>query len=170
MSLNVEGGARSPNNRKLNQGVMERMRHVRILGMTIAAFLALAAAGTSSALAVKNPTKSAKIFVNCPVNGFAAGLEEARPDLLCIFGATEPGEGGQFRVGKITVPLSKQIVLQYGAAIANEKEEEVINEKGEGTGGSTEYYIPPTHGAEAITPTPERVPGEPIANITTTEQ
>jgi hypothetical protein len=116
----------------------------------VAAF-ALSAVAASSALAVKNPTKSAKIFKNCPVNGEGGGS----PDVSCIFGATELGEGGQFTVGPITVPLARQIVLQYGISQPSEYEFP---------------FIAPTHGAEAITPTPEKVPGEPIAHITSAEQ
>ena len=128
------------------------MRHVRMLGLCLVAALAVVAVAASSALAVKLPTKSAKIYVNCPVNGEADGFKDA----ACVFGATEPNEGGQFTVGPITVPLAKQIVLQYGLA-ENEEANELL-------------YIAPTHGVEAITPTPEKVPGEPIAHITPAEQ
>ena len=127
------------------------MRHVRMLGLCVVAVFALAAVTASSALGFKNPDFSAKIFANCPTAGEADGfLDEA-----CTVGATEPKEGGQFTVGPITVPIVKQIVLQYGLT-ENEKEELL--------------YIPPANGAEAITPTPEKVPGEPIAHITPAEQ
>jgi hypothetical protein len=105
----------------------------------------MGAAAASSALAVKNPSSSWKIYSNCPVNEADA----------CIFGATELNEGGQFTVGPITVPLAKQIVLQYGLTENAAEELE---------------FVAPTNGAEAITPTPETVPGEPIAHITSTEQ
>ena len=130
------------------------MRHLRILGLCLAAAFAISAAVASSAVAtIKNPTKSKKIFVNCPVTGNA---ENGVPNNLCIFAATEPKEGGRFKVGPITVPITKQIVLQYGDALDEE------------TGG--EFYVPPNNGVEAISPTPEPVPGEPIANITLREQ
>jgi hypothetical protein len=122
-----------------------------MLGLSLIAAFAMSAVATSSALAVKNPTNSVKIFENCPVHGEGGGS----PDVSCIFGATELGEGGQFTVGPITVPLAKQIILQYG--ISQPSEEEFP-------------FIAPTHGAEAITPTPEKVPGEPIAHITPAEQ
>ena len=127
------------------------MRHVRMLGFGLIAAFVTVAFTASSALAFKNPDKSAKIFANCPTTGEADGF----PDVACTVGATEPKEGGQFTVGPITVPIVKQIVLQYG--IAEGENEELL-------------YVPPTHGAEAITPTPERVPGEPIAHITEAEQ
>jgi hypothetical protein len=127
------------------------VRHVRMLGLCLFAGLALAAVTASSALAFKNPDKSAKIFANCPTTGEADGF----PDVACTVGATEPKEGGQFTVGPITVPIVKQIVLQYG--IAEGENEELL-------------YVPPINGAEAITPTPEKVPGEPIAHITEAEQ
>ena len=130
------------------------MRHVRTLGLCLVAVLAMSAVAASSALAVKNPTKSVKIFKNCPVSGISE--QNGLPNDLCIFAATEAKEGGQFTVGPITVPLVKQIVLQYGLA-----ENEETGEEG---------YVPPTHGVEAITPTPEPVPGEPIAHISLAEQ
>jgi hypothetical protein len=127
------------------------VRHVRMLGLCIVAVLALAAVSASSALALKNPTKSIKIFDKCPVTGL--------DNVDCVFGATEPGEGGQFTVGPITVPLAKQITLQYGLEVTEGPHyEEVLT------------YLPPTHGAEAINPTPERVPAEPLNNITQAEQ
>jgi hypothetical protein len=144
------------------------VRHVRMLGLCLVAAFALVAVTASSALAVKNPTRSVKIFKNCPVNGTAQGKIETRPDVDCVFGATAPGAGGQFTVGPITVPLTKQIVLQYGIAFAGEQEQEEY--EAEGGEGTLLLYVPPANGAEAITPTPEKVPGEPIAHITAAEQ
>ncbi len=133
------------------------MRHLRMLGRCLAAAIAIGAVASSSALAktVKNPSYSKKLFVNCPVTGDSAA---GQPNVLCIFAATEPNEGGRFKVGPIEVPIAKQIVLQYGLA---------FNEEG---GGFAEEYVPPTNGVEAIRPTPEKVPGEPIAHITLREQ
>jgi hypothetical protein len=144
------------------------VRHVRMLGLFLAAAFVLVALTASSALAIKNPTKSTKIFANCPVNGSAMGKVEPRPDQLCVVGATAPGDGGQFTVGGITVPLAKQIVLQYGLALSNEQEQ--AEYEAEGGEGQLLEYIPPANGAEVITPAPEKVPGEPIAHITPTEQ
>ncbi len=134
------------------------MRHLRILGLCVAAVFAVGAVVASSALAgvikpPSNPEKAKKYFVNCPVLGHSEnGLEND----LCIVAATEPGEGGQFTVGPITVPLAKQIVLQYGLSQDEETGEE--------------FYVPPNNGVEAIKPTPEQVPGEPIAHISLKEQ
>src|SRR5271166_791214 len=105
---------------------------------------------------VKNPTKSLGIFKNCPVNGVSPG---GNPAVACVFSATEAApEGGSFTVGGITVPLAKQVQLQYAVAEKPYPEEEV------------EEFIAPTNGAPAIVPTPEVVPGEPIGNITEAEQ
>jgi hypothetical protein len=141
-----------------------------MLGLCLVAVFATGAFAASSALAIKNPTKSPKIFVNCPINGTAQGLEEIRPDTDCVFGATEEKEGGQFTVGPITVPLAKQIVLQYGFAFNSNHEAEEAANRGEPLEATLDFYIAPTHGAQAITPTPEKVPGEPIAHITEAEQ
>ena len=130
------------------------MRHVRMLGPCLVAVFAFAAIGTTSAsAAIKNPTKSRKIFENCNLHGLA---EERWPVVDCTVGATENKEGGQFTVGPVTVPIVKQIVLQYGLAV-NEETGEVP-------------AVAPTHGVEFITPAPEKVPGEPIAHISVAEQ
>jgi len=136
------------------------VRRVRILGLCLVAAFALAAVGASSALAaVKNPTKSRKIFDNCPVGvEVETGPGEFDATELCVFGATEPTEGGQFTVGPITVPIVKQISLQYGLTYNPNNSEAGF------------FYVPPAHGAPAITPASEPVPGEPIANITPAEQ
>jgi hypothetical protein len=135
------------------------VRHVRMLGLCLVAAVAMSAVATSSAFAVKNPTKNLKIFQNCPVHGVSEG---GNPVVSCTFGATEVGEkgtapGGHFTVGPITVPIEKQIILQYGLA------ENPLNEE-------VEEFVAPTHGVEAIIPVAEKVPGEPIANITEAEQ
>ncbi len=127
------------------------MRHVRILGLCLIAAFALTAVTAASALAAK---VSLKPLVNCPVGGHS---EIGVPANLCVYGATTPKEGGQFTVGPITVPLEKSIVLQYGIAA-------------EESAPYGEFYVPPLNGAPAIAPTPEKVPGEPIANITPAEQ
>ena len=134
------------------------MRHVRILGLCLVAAFAVSAMTVTSAVAgtVKNPTKSLGIFKNCPVNGVSPG---GNPAVACVFSATEAApEGGSFTVGGITVPLAKQVQLQYAVAEKPYPEEEV------------EEFIAPTNGAPAIVPTPEAVPGEPIGNISEAEQ
>ncbi len=144
------------------------MRHVRMLGLCLVAAVALVAVAASSALA-KEPTLSPKIFKNCPAHGFAEGRLEPRPDEDCVYGRTQPKEGGQFTVGPITVPLAKSIELQYGLAFASEQEEIEKEEKGEGSEQAL-LFVPPKNGALTITPAPEKVPGEPIAHITAAEQ
>jgi hypothetical protein len=144
------------------------VRHVRMLGLCLAAVCACALVAASSALA-KEPTKSPKIFKNCPVNGFGEGRLEPRPQEDCVYGQTTPKAGGQFTVGPITTPLTSSIRLQYGLAFGSEQEEIEKEEKGEGS-EQLLFYVPPQNGAEAITPAPQKVPGEPIAHITPAEQ
>jgi hypothetical protein len=129
------------------------VRYVRMLGMCIIAAFAFGALTSASAFAKGNKGPALGRLINCPVGGHA---ENGLPANLCVWGATTPKEGGQFTVGPITTPLAKSITLQYGLAL-NETTFE-------------EFYVPPTHGAPAITPTPEKVPGEPIAHITAQEQ
>jgi hypothetical protein len=146
------------------------VRHVRMLMLCIVAAFVVAAAVASSALAgeITNPTTKTSIFDNCPTeategqlpNGeFRRILEPASEWVNCVWSSTEAhGEGGHFKVGNLTVPFSKQVVLQFGDGISVENGEEV------------ELYIPPLHGAPAIAPTPELVPAEPIAHISAAEQ
>ncbi len=124
------------------------MRHVRILGLCLIAALVLSAAAAGSASAEK-VKKNFKIFQNCPVE-----YSETEGE-LCIYANTTPGTG-YYKVGNFTVPLTKSVVLQFGDSVNEETGEET--------------YQAPTHGAEAITPTPEKVPGEPIAHISEEEQ
>jgi len=136
------------------------VRHVRMLGAFLLAALMMAAVIATSASA-ERIKKSPSTFKNCPVHatetdeGEPIGTEPNAFGILCVYGNTEKGDGGQFTVSGITVPLEKSIVLQYGL-YENEAEEE--------------KYLSPLNGVEAITPTPERVPGEPIANISEVEQ
>ena len=136
------------------------MRHVRMLGLCLIAVFAVSAVPAASALGaevpktVKNPTEKLNIYNNCPFEGVSAA---GRKTELCVFSATEAApEGGAFTVGKITVPLEKQVQLQYGVAEDPET-------------GATEF-VAPTDGAPAISKTPEKVPGEPIAHISLAEQ
>lgn len=141
------------------------MRRTRMLGLAVIAVLGLVAVGATSATAgtVKNPTKSLKIFQNCPIGVESSGEYGSKEvDQICIFGATEaPPEGGAFTVGPITTPFSKQVQLQLG----------LVNFlAGVGGGEKSEENIAPVDGAQEIVPTPERVPGEPIAHISEAEQ
>ena len=134
------------------------MRHVRMLGLCLVAAFAMSAVAAASASAVKNPTKSITIFKNCPVKATEAQGEPIH-SLICVFAATEAApNGGHFTVGTITVPLEKQVVLQYGIAFTGSEFFE------------HERFAPPQNGVEAITPTPEKVPGEPIAHLNQREQ
>jgi hypothetical protein len=137
---------------------MDKVRHVRMLGLCLVAAFAISAVAAASAVAViKNPTESIKIFKNCPIKAKEA-QGEPLSFLICVFAATEPGaEGGHYTVGSITVPLEKQISLQYGLGFTGPFEEH-------------ERFVPPINGVEAISPTPEKVPGEPIAHLSLEEQ
>ena len=126
------------------------MRHVRMLGLCLTASIVMSAMVAAGA-AASEPTKSKKIFQNCPVH---FKTENGKQTFACIYGKTAATEGGYYKVGGITVPLAKPVVLQYG----------LVLEAGE------EQYVPPLNGVEAIAPTPEKVPGEPIAHITPAEQ
>jgi len=139
---------------------VRKARRVAVLGLCLIAAFALAAVAASSALAVKNPSKSFKLMENCPVSALGG---KGEPVTICFFGATETGPkgtspGGHFTVGPITVPIEKQIVLQFGGA---HNPGERLNEY---------EAVGPTHGVENLTPTPESVPGEPLGQISAAEQ
>jgi hypothetical protein len=121
-----------------------------MLGLCLIAALALGAVASSSAFA-KDPTKALSIFKNCPYMP-----EEEGHYYTCVFARTTPHEGGEYTVGNITVPLEHSIKLQYGIDELEEPYEETS--------------ILPTDGVEAISPTKELVPGEPIAHISAAEQ
>ncbi len=126
------------------------MRHVRMLGLCLIAALALTAFASSSAFA-KDPTHALSIFKNCPTPA-----EEEGYYYTCVFARTTPHAGGEYTVGNITVPIEHSIKLQYGIKELEET-------------GAEESLLP-TDGVEAISPTKEAVPGEPIAHISAAEQ
>src|SRR5262249_20581562 len=95
------------------------------------------------------------VFKNCPLNGEVEGLKITK----CNVSATRIGAGGSYTVGNITVPVTKQIVLQGGFT----KEEEI-----DGKTHMT-YFIPPENGALAIAPVAEPVPVEVLGNVSEAE-
>ncbi len=128
------------------------MRHVRMLGLSLGTVLAVSAVLAGSAMAIKNPDHNEAIFNHCPTFGEAEGHRTT----FCFFAATEGGpESGAYKVGKFTVPLEKQIILQFGS---------VLNEE---TGAET--FIP-AEGVPTLIPTPEKVPGAPINAISPKER
>jgi hypothetical protein len=138
------------------------VRHVRMLGLCLVAMAALGAVLASSSLAaIKETDTRWSIFKNCPTSETAEveGLKVTK----CSFGATAPNAGGFYSVGPITVPVTKQIVLQGGLT------EELCG----GIEGFEEtcaaYIVPPEDGASAIVPVAEKVPGEPLASVTEAE-
>ena len=144
------------------KGSSGKMRHVRILRLCLVAMFAMSAVAAASASAEEHLKLSWAKFQNCPVEYKQPHLEGYYSEgTFCFFAYTEKGpQGGHFTVGNITVPLTKQVTLQYLGARYED----------EATGIDHEAFVAPLHGVEAISPTPEKVPGEPIAHITPTEQ
>ncbi len=127
------------------------MRHLRIMGLALVAVCAMSAIAAASALASGSENTPLGIYKNCPVNVYVPGSNTGYVE-ECIVGKTSGGpEGGYFKVGSITVPLLKPVVLQGGTW-----ENEVTGEL---------HWIPPENG-QSIVPTPEKVPSEPLANVT----
>jgi hypothetical protein len=127
-----------------------------MVGICLVAAFVVSAIAAASASALEIVKKGSSTFINCPVDATEA---EGKPveEIFCVYANTEAGVGGgHYRVGNITVPLLRSVKLQYGIAFSE--------------GFSHEGFAPPINGVEAITPTPEKVPGEPIAHISTAEQ
>ena len=92
------------------------MRHVRILGLSLAAVFAMSAMAAVPALAAKDPYSPAtwEQYKYCPINSpiMAKAIEERR-EVDCFDGRTSGGvNGGYFSLGNVTVKLSKPISLQ----------------------------------------------------------
>ena len=117
------------------------MRHVRILGVCLAALFAMSAVTAGSALALE--TSELEHFKTCPLKNVLVKV--------CTFGSAE---GGHFTVGPITVPITNPIHFQGGYY--------------ENGAGQLEFILPVN--GQAVTPTAETVPGEPLANVTPAEQ
>ena len=116
------------------KGVMEKMRHVRILGLSLVAVFALSAATAVPALATKYTDETYGQFKNCPFSN--PKVEE------CVAGITSGGKsGGFFQYGKVEVPLSKSITLQGGV---------FGDETAPGAETSALGFVGPNNGAEAV--------------------
>ena len=121
-------------------------------GLCLVATFVVSAVNAGSALAIINPTESPLIFKHCPIFGEVEGHRVN----LCFVAATDTGpEAGEYKVGKFTVPLAKQVLLQFGT---------VLNEE---TGGET---FVPAEGAPTFPAVAERVPGFPITAISPKER
>ncbi len=146
------------------------MRHVRILGLCLAAVFAVSAVAAMPALAEKDPYSTAtwQQYKYCP---FAAlqELKEEGHQAFCFYGRTSGGStGGFFTLGNATVKLNKPIVLQGGyygvlenGAQSTEEEEAPYEGKkivGAGNGGQTleSPELPVDKGLGLITPTIEK--------------
>ncbi len=111
------------------------MRHVRMLGICLAALLALAAIAATSASA-KDPFKANKWnqYAHCPYNSpVLVKPQEEDLNPFCFLGRTSGGvKGGFFSLGNVLVKLNKSIVLQGAAYNRSRVEvEEIENEKKE---------------------------------------
>ena len=108
------------------------MRHVRILGLCLAAMFALAAVGAATASAepryIPETKEIYEHFKHCPVNS---------PEVTLCFQAISNGtslkKGGQFSVGGITVPLNQVLAVQGGETVNEETGEETVVEPTDGT-------------------------------------
>jgi hypothetical protein len=97
------------------------VRHVRILGVCVAAVSALSALAASPALATKFSTNTWTQFKSCPYTDTQA--------TACYFGMTTGGtSGGYFQLGRVLVPLAKPVIIQ-GALL---EEEEVLGHESGG--------------------------------------
>jgi hypothetical protein len=125
------------------------------MGLALVAVCAMSAIAAASASASSTEKTPLGIYKNCPVNVYVPGSNTGHAE-ECLVGKTLGGpEGGYFKVGSVTVPLLKAVVLQGGTW---ENEE---------TGALT--WIPPENG-QNIVPTPEKVPSEPLGNVTTAQE
>lgn len=83
---------------------------MRILGLGLLVALVASAIGAGSALAAKDPGSNVETFVEykyCPYE------DPAITD--CVYGRTNGGSGGgEFKYGKVTVKLSKPVIIQVG--------------------------------------------------------
>jgi hypothetical protein len=89
------------------------VRHVRILGLCLAAALAVAAIGATSALAKKSEVSLLKVFSNCPVN--------MHPN-ACTYGKSN--NKSFYTAGKAVIQMVHPVTLQGGLI-------EEFNENGE---------------------------------------
>ena len=123
------------------------MRHVRMLGLCLAAVLAMSMVVAGSAMAEEKPLTQKQLeklyapFGACPYNNPEVGI--------CVHAQTSGGKnGGQFTVGSITIPLSKKITLQGGLTWA-----------GYGNEPALSGFIEPENSAETLISPPLKVPG-----------
>jgi len=107
----------------------------RLMSVLLAAALAsFAVLGFASQALATKPTGDFVNFGNCPTK--TAGVN------FCVYGLTT---GGEFKIKKTEVPITKPITIQ-GGIIENEE-----------TGAET--WVNAANGAETLSKTPENVPG-----------
>jgi len=107
----------------------------RLVSVLLAAALAsFAVLGLASQALATKPTGDFVNFGNCPTK--TAGVN------YCVYGLTT---GGEFKIKKTEVPITKTITIQ-GGIIDNEE-----------TGAET--WVNAANGAETVSKTPENVPG-----------
>ena len=98
----------------------------------------------------------------CPFNAEWEGKRVAH----CDYAETAAKDGGYYKVGGITVPVTKRIILQGGATPELGDE---TNENGEVFENHEETLLPPENGAPEIVPVAEAVPVEVLNNVTEAE-
>jgi len=106
-------------------------KHVLTAVMAIAVPLALTATAPTALAVTHHPKGEFAPFADCPLSNPAT--------IACVLGKTE---GGEFVVGKETVPIAKVITLQGGIGASGEKEVFIGAEDG-----------------NTLSKTPQKVPG-----------
>jgi hypothetical protein len=122
------------------------VRHVRMLGLLLAAALIVSAAAAVPTMAAKDPfnTKTWEQYKFCPYN-INPGLED------CFVGRTAGGkEGGFFELGNAKVPLSKPITLQGGFCIRGLEFHGVPCEEALGAEPGALKVFPAANGGETL--------------------
>jgi len=118
-----------------------------MLGLCLLAVFAIGAIASTAALAHEPGQLSGewKVFKACPYNNPEIIAKRQEGNGICFAGVTSGGPaGGHFSLGRVSVPLSKKIILQ-GAAI-----EDV---------GSSMRLLPPENGEEVLVAPELVVPG-----------
>jgi hypothetical protein len=103
------------------------VRHVRMLGLCLAAAFAIGALAAVPALAKnKNGWTASSLtqYEHCP---YSRGNPNRPTELFCLVGQTLPGsKGGFFSLGGVTVALDKPITIQGAIHAVEDEEQEIL--------------------------------------------